>query len=86
MRLVCTPHILVEASLEEGVTSPTTRTPGACSWRLIVFAGGYAASDEEGLPQTLTLLLRTREMVATGPSLGLLPTSLFLYDEDLHYG
>ena len=40
----------------------------------------------EGLPQILTLLLRTREMVATGPSLGLLPTSIFLYDEDLHYG
>ena len=42
MRLVCTPCILVEARLEEGVTSPTTRTPRTCSWRLIIFTGGYA--------------------------------------------
>ena len=77
VRLVCTPRILARASLEEGVISPTRRTPGACSWRLIIFARGYAASDEEGLPQTLTFLLRTRKMVAIGLGPGLLPTSLF---------
>ena len=52
-------------------------TPRACSWRLIVFVGGYATSDKEGLPQILTLLLRTRKMVATGPGPGLFPASLF---------
>ena len=77
MRLVCTPHILVGASRREGVTSPTRRTPGTCNWRLTVFVGGYAASDEEGLPQILTLLLRTREMVAIGLGLGPLPVSFF---------
>ena len=77
MRLMCTPRILAGANLERGVTSPTRRIPVACSWRLTIFAGGYVTSDEEGLPQILTLLLRTRRMVATGPSLGLLPVSLF---------
>ena len=47
VKLVCTPCILAGASLEEGVTSPTRRTPRACSWRLTVFTGGYAASNEE---------------------------------------
>ena len=75
--LVCTPRILARASLEKGVTSATRRTPGSCIWRLTVFAGSYAASDEEGLPQTLTLLLRTRKMVATGLGLGHLSVSLF---------
>ena len=50
VKLVCTPFILIGASLEEGVTSPTRRTTGACSWRLTIFARGYIASDEEGLP------------------------------------
>ena len=77
MRLVYTPRILAGASFEEGVTSPTRRIPEACSWRLTVFAEGYAASDEEGLPQILTLFLTIREMVATGPGLGLLLVSLF---------
>ena len=53
------------------------RTPGTCNWRLTVFVGGYAASDEEGLPQILTLLLRTREMVAIGLGLEPLPVSFF---------
>ena len=77
VRLVCTPRIPVGASLEGGVTSPMRRIPKACSWRLTVFAGGYAASDEEGLPQILTLPLRTMRMVATGLGLGLLPVSFF---------
>ena len=77
MRLVCTPRILARASLEEGVTSPTRRIPRACNWRLIVFIEGYGENDEEGLPQILTLLLRTKGMVATSPSPRLLPVSLF---------
>ena len=64
-RLVCTPRILVGASLEVGVTSLMKRILEACSWRLTVFAGGYAASDREGLPQILTLLLMMIEMVVT---------------------
>ena len=77
MRLVCTPRILAGASLEAEVTSLTRRIPEACSWRLTVFVEGYAVSDEEGLPRILTLLLMTKEMVATGPGPGLLPVSLF---------
>ena len=38
---------------------------------------GYAARDEKGLPQILTLLLMMKEIVATGPGPGLLPVSLF---------
>ena len=76
-RLVCTPHILVGASLEAGVTSLTRRTLEALSWRLTVFARGYTASDEEGLLPILTLLLKMTEMVATGPGPGLLPMSPF---------
>jgi len=33
--------------------------------------------QRKGLPQILTLLLRIREMVATGPGPGLIPMSLF---------
>ena len=76
-RLVCTPRILAGASLKAGVTSLMRRIPKACSWRLSVFAGGYAASDGEGLLQVLTLLLMTMEMVAIGLGPGLLPMSLF---------
>ena len=77
VRLVRTPRILARASLEVGVTYPMRRIPEACSWRLIVFARGYAVSDEEGLPRILTLLLMMREMVIVGPGPGLLPVSLF---------
>ena len=49
-RDVSTPRVLVRANLEAGVTSLMRRIPEACSWRLIVFAGGYATSDREGLP------------------------------------
>ena len=76
-RLVCTPRILVGVSLKAGVTSLRRRTLEALSWRLTVFAGGYVASDGEGLPPFLTLLLMMMEMVATGPGLGLLPMSPF---------
>ena len=47
--LVCTPRVLVRANLEAGVTSLMRRIPEACSWRLIIFVGGYAISDGEGL-------------------------------------
>ena len=81
VRLACTPHILAGTNLEGGggggVISPTRRKPGAYNWRLIVFAKGYAGSDEEEPLQIPTLLLRTREMLATGPSPRLLPVSLF---------
>jgi len=43
---------------------------------LTIFAGGYAARDE-GLSRILTFLLMMREMVATGPGLGLPQASLF---------
>ena len=49
MRVVCTPRILVGASLEAGVTSLMRRIPKACSWRLTVFVEGYVASNGEGL-------------------------------------
>ena len=77
MRLVCTPRILAGVSLEAKATSLTRRIPEACSWRLTVFAEGYAASDEEELPQILTLFLTIREMVATGPGPRLILVSLF---------
>ena len=77
VRLVCTPRILAGVSLEVGATSLTRRIPEACSWRLTVFAEGYAASDEEELPQILTLFLTIREMVATGPGPRLILMSLF---------
>ena len=67
-RLACTPRILVGASLKAGVTSLMRRIPGACNWRLIVFAGGYTVNDREGLPQIPTFLLMMTKMVATGPS------------------
>ena len=75
--LVCTPHILAGSNLEAGVTSLMRRTPEACSWRLNIFAGGYAVSDGEGLPHILTPLLMMMEMVATGPGPRLLPVSPF---------
>ena len=53
------------------------KIPKACNWRLTVFVGGDATSDEEELPQTLTLLLLMMEMVVTGLGPGLLPVSLF---------
>ena len=77
MRLVCTPLILAGTSLEGGVTSPMRRIPEVCNWRLTVFTRDYAASDEEGLPQILSFLLRTKRMVTIGPDLGLLLVSLF---------
>ena len=77
MRLVCTPRILERASLEARATSLTRRILEACSWRLTTFAESYTASDEEGLPWILTLLLTMREMVATSLGLGLLLASLF---------
>ena len=76
-RLVCTPGILVGVSLEVGVTSLIERILKACSWRLTVYREGCAARDREGLLQILTLLLTMIEMVATGPSPGLLPVSFF---------
>ena len=76
-RLVCIARILARASPKVGVTFLMRRILEACSWRLTTFAEGYAASDEEGFPQILTLPLRTRRMVTTGLGLGLLPTSLF---------
>ena len=54
------------------------KIPEACNWRLIVFAGSYATSSKEGLPQTLTPPPLMMEMVAIG--LGPrppLPVSLF---------
>ena len=74
---MCTPRILAGASLEAGVTSLIRRILEACSWRLTVFVCGYAASNEEGFPQILTILLMMIEMVATSLSLGLLLVSLF---------
>ena len=76
-RLVCTPFILVGASLEVGVTSLVWRILEACSWRLIIFVGGYNASDREGLHHTLTLFLMMLEMAVIGPGQGLLLVSLF---------
>ena len=76
-RLVCIPLILVEASLEVGVTSLMRRIPEAYNWRLTFFTRGYAASNKKGLLQVLTLLLIMMEMVATDPGLGLLLVSLF---------
>ena len=75
-RLVCTPRILVRASLKARVTSLMRRILEACSWRLTVFAGGYAANDGEGLPQILTFLLMMIEMAVTGPGQGLPSMSL----------
>ena len=74
--LMCTPRILAGASLEAGITSLMRKIPEACSWRLIVFIGNYAASRREGLPQTLTPSLMIIEMVAIGLGPGLPLVSL----------
>ena len=58
-RLVCTPRILVRASLKVRVTSPLRKIPEAYSWRLTVFAGGYAT------PQILTPPSMMMKVVAT---------------------
>ena len=65
------------ASLEVGVMSLMKRILEACSWRLIVYGGGYAMSDGERLLQALTLLLITMGMKAIGLGQGLLTVSLF---------
>ena len=76
-RLMCTPRILAGANLEAEVTSFMRKIPKACSWRLTVFAGGYATSNKEGLPQILAPFLTMMGTVATGPGPGLLPVNLF---------
>ena len=75
-RLVCIPHILVGANLKAGVTSLIRKIQEACSWRLIVYAGSYAMSNEEGLPQILTLLPMMIGMAVTSPGQGLPSVSL----------
>ena len=57
---------LVGASLEIGVTSLMKRILKACNWRLTVYRGGYAASDEERFIQALTPLLMTMGTAAIG--------------------
>ena len=74
---MCILHMLVGVSLEVKVTSLMKRILEACSLKLTVCEGGCAASNGEGLPQILTLLFLMMKMIATGPSLGLLPVSLF---------
>ena len=55
--LACIPRTLGEVSLEVKVTSRMKKILGACNWRLIVYEGGYAASDVEQPLQVLTPLL-----------------------------
>ena len=76
-RLVCIPHILVGANLEAGVISLMKRILEACSYRLTVCGGGYAASDGERLLQALILLLMTIGMTTAGLGQGPLLMSLF---------
>ena len=76
-RLVSTPRILVGANLEAEVTSLMRKIPEACNWRLTVFAGGYAVSNREGLPQILAPLPMMIRMIVTGPGPRILPVSLF---------
>ena len=76
-KLVCIPCILVGANLEVGVMSLMKRTLRACNWRLTVCEGGYAASDVGELHQVMAPLLMMIVIIATAPSLGLLPVNLF---------
>ena len=74
---MCIPNILVGANLEAGVISLMKRILEACSYRLTVYGGGYAASDRERLLQALILFLMTIGMTTTGLGQGPFLMSLF---------
>ena len=50
-----------------GVTSLMKRILEPCNWRLIVYEGGYAMNDKDGLLPILTSFLMNIEMVVTSP-------------------
>ena len=74
-RLVCTPRILVRASLEVEATSRMKRILGACNWRLIVYERGYVASDVGQPLQVLAPLLMMIVILAIDQGPGLLLVS-----------
>ena len=59
------------------VTSLMKRILGACNWRLTIYEGGYAASDEEQPFQVLAPLLMMIVIIAIGLGPGLPPVSPF---------
>ena len=59
------------------VTSLMKRILGACNWRLTVYEGGYAVSDEEQPFQVLAPLLMMIVIIAIALGLGLLLVSPF---------
>ena len=64
---MCIPTILVGASLKMGVTSLMRRILEPCNWRLIVYEGGYAMNDKDGLLPILISFLMNIEMAVTSP-------------------
>ena len=68
---------LVGASLEVRATSLMKRILEAYSWRLIVYEGGYAASNGERLLQDLIPLRMMMGMATIGLGQGLPPVNLF---------
>ena len=66
-RLVCIPTILVGTSLKMGVTSLMKRILQPCNWRLIVYEGGCATNDKDGLLPILISFLMNIEMAVTSP-------------------
>ena len=75
--LACIPRTLGEVSLEVDVTSCMKRILGACNWRLIVYEGGYVASDVGHPLQVLAPLLMMIVILAIGPGPRLLLVSPF---------
>ena len=75
--LACIPRTLGEVSLEVDVTSCMKRILGACNWRLIVYEGGYVASDVGHPLQVLAPLLMMIVTIVISPGPRLLPVIPF---------
>ena len=81
---MCTPPILVGATLKVGVISLMRKTLEPCSWRLIVWRGSCATNDEGKLRQTLIFLLVMRGDGSYKPRSRTPPSKSFVCDEDYH--
>ena len=75
-KVTCTPHILVEVTLELEVISLRSKTTEPCKGILAIKRRSYAMHDEDELPPSLTPLLMVRRMVVIDVDQGHLLVSL----------
>ena len=75
-KVVYTPHILVEVTLELEVMSLKNRTTEPCKGRLTIWRKSYSMRNENKLPLSLTPLLMVKMMVVIVVDRGLLLISL----------